>query len=71
MDGGGDGEEELHLVDGALDVAVEAEAEDLEEHLEVVEGGEVDLEGPLVLEKESKSSLFWDLHQYHTHVQTV
>ena len=58
MDGGGDGEEELHLVDGALDVAVEAEAEDLEEHLEVVEGGEVDLERPLVLKDELRPNQY-------------
>ena len=40
---------EWFLVDGAFDVSVEAEAENLEEYLEVVEGSEVDLKSPLVL----------------------
>ena len=39
-------------MDSALDVSVEAQAEDLEEDLEVVEGREVDLQGPLVLQEE-------------------
>ena len=51
MYGGHDGQQQLELVDGALEVALEPEAEDLEDHLEVVEEGEADLEGPLVLEK--------------------
>ena len=51
MDGGHDGQQQLELVDGPLKVALEPEAEDLEDDLEVVEEGEADLEGPLVLEE--------------------
>ena len=56
-------------MDGPLDVAVEAEAEDLEEDLEVVEGGEVDLEGPLVLEEELGSdSGICDSNLWHLNI---
>ena len=51
MDGGGHGEQELHLVDHALDVPVEAQTEYLEEDLEVVECGKVYFQSPLVLEE--------------------
>ena len=50
VDGGHDGEQELELVDGAGDVAAEAEAVDLEQSLQVVEDHEANLQGSVVSE---------------------
>ena len=50
VDGGHDGEQELELVDGAGDVAAEAEAVDLEQSLQVVEDHEANLQSSVVSE---------------------
>lgn len=61
MNGSHDGQHELKLVDGSGYVAIETEAEDLEQYLQVIKNGEANLKLLLKLEKILPRLLIWSV----------
>ena len=66
MNGGSYGQEQLQLVNGSREVSVEAQAEDFEEYLEIVEDGEADLQPLLMLEEVLAGLLIWSVLEADT-----
>ena len=66
MNGGSYGQEQLQLVNGSREVSVEAQAEDFEKHLEIVEDGEANLQPLLMLEEVLAGLLIWSVLEADT-----